>query len=1070
MKKSFLPLYAVLGVIIVTASCERPSSPNFTLETRNTVPLIKERSYEFIGGKNALIDSTSADFQDLFEIAGDGSVRIVQEIDFEIGDFGSAIPEINVDAVTIRSQIGEIEIDDFDASFSSRIGEIEAEPKGIDPENAEVGTFNAQFSGTGTATYQQITGNDPNTVPPGTPIIAAQSNPVLVELNTGQYQSAVIESGGITVDFQNDLGFNISQLQVRLLSDGNQVSSTAVENNINHGSEREFRFDFSQGEVLETPISVELVVSWGAQNTQASAGNLVITEAQDDNLVVSRAVANIPQQVINPETPALEINTATFVYAVLDNNADANTNRLTVSVRNTSQLPITNSTFNGTPILTLRNSEGTTLGTPQALVVNNNPSINQIGAGQTGVAVIDLSGSKLTKVFNYTLDIGTQGGNGLTVDSEDFFEISAQTSDLSMSEANTDVDPQDNIELEDTQAVDGDFVDAEVDQGSLVIRFTNRSNIPLTIDNLRFFNAQAFRAKNTGRFFNEGSEIGEISNVVIPALSDAERTIDISGRGISRSVGYTGTASSTGSATAVLITSDDFIEIEIIGSVTLNSANATLDPQDFFTSGEIELDDDEFVLSQSSHFVEIQSGVLNFSRIQNSIDLDIDSLIISFPDIRKPGNGFGLADSLVLRFDAANNNKIRRRAANQIASDQFSLAGHRIYAMGNKIRYHVKAYTENTRSAVGADTVRTVNSTDEIEVVVDIENLKIDSAVGRPVVKSIALNDIPEGVTSGLELYNDDVAEITEIEDLAELSKRVSEIKFFNPTLNLTYNTNIGVDAFIYAAILGISEQGNEVMLTGKPGSGFDVAPGDTVGPFFKNGVQIPNSELIRFRVDGATNFGQLSQDITLMFTSQNTNVDDFLSNLPTKIRFVGKALVNPDNNNGFIVDPVEFNTSMGIDVPLNFATADNPGVSVDTLKLDLSNLPKEGDDVTFKSARLILNYENALPLDLDLRFLFLDQNEAVVTQAPLPGRPDDGPYRIAPAAVDPTSRFSITPNKGVLIFNLNEEQLRQLHRTRNLELTITFQSTNGEEVKIRARDFVKISLNAEFSTQATFN
>jgi len=1062
MKKIHLYQAVALGAMVVLSSCEVPSKPNFNLEQRTSIPIIKSYSLEFLGGRGALIDTTDSSFEDLFRLDGDGKVRIVQELDFDIGEFDSALPEIQVDPITIESQIGDIEIDDFNASFGSEIGSLDLSPEGSDPINAEIGTFNAEFSGSGEAGYAQITGNDPALVPAGTNIPAGTSPEVVVALNSGDFVEATIQSGAIRVVFRNELGFNISSLSSTMFSDGTQISTQQVTTNITHNSTQTINFPFNSGDILRVPLQVRLVINWEAQATSAVAGSLIIQEAGDNNLVVRRAVADIPSQVIDPATPNLEINNPNFVFAIMDNSTDPTANRITVSLRNTSNLPLTNSTFNGLPQLTLRNSDGEILDQPRAFTIAGSPGATSIGFNQTGTAVFNLNGAKLTKVLSYSINAGTQGGNAIEVNATDFLEITASTSELKLLTVNSDIDPQSDISLSDTKSVQGDFVNAEVERGTLVISFTNDSQIPLVINELRFFNATAFRAKNTGRFFNEGSEIGRITNFSIPPNSSVNTSIDITGRGISATIGYSGRASSPGTNNAVNISSTDQIRTSITGSVTLKNASAVLDPQSFTSNGTISIDDDEFKLSSPAHFVEIKTGLLNFTSIINEIDLDIDDLVISFPDIRRPGGTYGPADSLVIQFTG--NNRIRRRTANQPATLQQNLAGYRLYALNNEIRYNVSARTENTRISVGADTVRTVNNTDLLKASVEIQNLKIASAFGEVAVRTINLNSEPETGDKSLDLFNDAVVQITDVSDLEELSKRISNIKFFNPSLNLQYQTNIGVATEIYAAILGISEQNNEVYLTGRTTPDFLVTSSDTVGGFLSRGVLIPRENLIKFRINGAETMGQTSPLRSISFTSDNSNVDDFLSNLPTSIRFVGKALVNPESGNGFIVDPIDFSTTMGIDVPLNFATNDNPGVSIDTIKTSLKDLPKEGDDNQFKSARMILRYDNGLPLDLQIALTFMDQNYQTITQAPLPGRPNDGPYRIAPSAVDPVTRFATTASSGALIFYLDENQLRQLHRTEYIQVEVTFQSTNGNEVKIRATDKISIGLNAEFS------
>ncbi|MCH8495654.1 MAG: hypothetical protein LAT57_08505, partial [Balneolales bacterium] len=209
MKLSSVVCLMGVGAFLLLSACETPSRPDFSVEQRNNIPIIKGITYEFLGGSGSIIDTTSSSFQDLFALEGDGTVRIVQELEFEIGDLGSAIPEIDVDPITIESQIGDIVVDDFNADFDSEIGLIELDAESTDPENAEVGTFNAEFSGSGQASYEDITGNQPGDVPAGTNIPQGQSTEISILLDVGDFQEAIIESGAIRVIFRNELGFEI---------------------------------------------------------------------------------------------------------------------------------------------------------------------------------------------------------------------------------------------------------------------------------------------------------------------------------------------------------------------------------------------------------------------------------------------------------------------------------------------------------------------------------------------------------------------------------------------------------------------------------------------------------------------------------------------------------------------------------------------------------------------------------------------------------------------------------------------------------------------------------------------
>lgn len=90
------------------SACELPSRPNFQTEHRYTIPLINSVSYQFLGGSGAIIDTTSADFENLFSVDPDGLVRLGVEVAFSMGSLKNAIPEVQVDPLTVNSQIEDL--------------------------------------------------------------------------------------------------------------------------------------------------------------------------------------------------------------------------------------------------------------------------------------------------------------------------------------------------------------------------------------------------------------------------------------------------------------------------------------------------------------------------------------------------------------------------------------------------------------------------------------------------------------------------------------------------------------------------------------------------------------------------------------------------------------------------------------------------------------------------------------------------------------------------------------------------------------------------------------------------
>jgi hypothetical protein len=129
--------YIVMWVVFMIAivSCERPQSPNFKLEQKIQGPFAQENTYQFMGNKDAIIDTTAQDYitgkttftdiigADLSYLPGEGDNQqttsavmtlyytngVPVELDFSIlmldknGEIISELNDISVEAAAINS-------------------------------------------------------------------------------------------------------------------------------------------------------------------------------------------------------------------------------------------------------------------------------------------------------------------------------------------------------------------------------------------------------------------------------------------------------------------------------------------------------------------------------------------------------------------------------------------------------------------------------------------------------------------------------------------------------------------------------------------------------------------------------------------------------------------------------------------------------------------------------------------------------------------------------------------------------------------------------------------------------
>lgn len=490
--------------------------------------------------------------------------------------------------------------------------------------------------------------------------------------------------------------------------------------------------------------------------------------------------------------------------------------------------------------------------------------------------------------------------------------------------------------------------------------------------------------------------------------------------------------------------------------ISFESAMAVFGPQLITDAFETTFIEGEFTFESPGDYIEIAESVISFSQIRNSIDIDIESLVISFPGIiLESGPGvFNPADSLVITLEG--NDRIRR-SSNPININGFSfdvaLDRVRVFATDNAITMNVNGISEDTHLAPPGDRVREVTSEEGVTGEVSIAIVETSGASGVIEPRMINLNESDD---KNLDIMDPDVRIETEIEDLSVISEKIRNLQLTDPSLSLSLTSGIGVENRIYAAIVGVSEQGTEMMLSGLPGSAFYVSPDDTISGLLRGGTPIPNHELLAIDVAAA----QPGTEQSIEFNPDNSNIEEFLSNLPVEIYFIGKTLVNPNRTGGSVFLPIELDSSLGITIPVSLTTENGePTVFSDSVSVSLSDLPGDGDDTYISSAAITISYNNLIPLDINLDIVFLDEFDNKVTRLPLTGME---PVRLGAAAVN-TNGFSVTPEINMLRAELTEEQLRILNRSEKLNLTGELLTSDNQRVSIRAQDSVTLRISADF-------
>ena len=588
--------------------------------------------------------------------------------------------------------------------------------------------------------------------------------------------------------------------------------------------------------------------------------------------------------------------------------------------------------------------------------------------------------------------------------------------------------------------LDTDFFEsATIKEGAIEIVLRNELGLDLDVLTLELFSDNSSVGSITFSDFNHITTRSD--QITIVDNPDVDPEVLLTNLNVEVEIAWSGQnlQSDAGSLIVNNVQGDNLVASQVVAQVP---------SQDFFFSGTTNFDNTEFNFTSPNHYVELQSGTLSIENILNSIDVEISSLQISFPDIRT--TPWSEADSLVITFDGENAIPAN---STQPVSQTVDLTGTRIFAQNNEVSYNISAVTEDTQADPN-NSLRTINETDGVSAEVVIENLIIAEAFGVPSAQQALLNEDDPVNGNEIDLLNDSEAEIIEIDGISDIAQKVDGIEFTNASLSVDYSINTDLPVQIVGAFLGIDSNGDRFFLRGLEGTERAVTDASAADRLRFDGASIPVEDLIQFNIDHPGD-PEVVEQIT--FDRDNTDINQFFSRLPKEIRFIGVALINENEEEGNIRNPVLFDPEFRVNVPLSlradFATF------VDTTSQDLSNLPGPDDDSSIEEGALQIQYANRIPLGFSLRLDFLDESGNLLTSAPVI---NDDPLQFNAAPVDENGITS-SPSNGTTMLNLDRTQLDLLNQTRNIRLSAGVQTTDGQEVSIRDIDDVSISVSGRF-------
>lgn len=188
-----------------------------------------------------------------------------------------------------------------------------------------------------------------------------------------------------------------------------------------------------------------------------------------------------------------------------------------------------------------------------------------------------------------------------------------------------------------------------------------------------------------------------------------------------------------------------------------------------------------------------------------------------------------------------------------------------------------------------------------------------------------------------------------------------------------------------------------------------------------------------------------------IFLNNTNTNIVEFLENLSDSVIIGYELDINPFGNitagNDEFFPDSKMQLFLDGEFPLNFGA--NDLTLQDTMEIDFV----ETGAIDPKKVYASLLYTNGFPLGADLKIYLLDENkeiiDSILTNTPLqPGIYNEVTY-------------ATNPSEGQVNFDLDEGILTSLQDTKQLILTIAFNSYNTEKIKINADAFIDFKLKS---------
>lgn len=230
--------------------------------------------------------------------------------------------------------------------------------------------------------------------------------------------------------------------------------------------------------------------------------------------------------------------------------------------------------------------------------------------------------------------------------------------------------------------------------------------------------------------------------------------------------------------------------------------------------------------------------------------------------------------------------------------------------------------------------------------------------------------------------------------------------------------------------------------------------------------VTLNNNQLNNLNINRATqSFGTIQPSHkSIVFNKTNSNIVEFVSNLPDKISYEGKVLVNPLGNISGYNDFAYYNTGIqlfaDIDIPLRYRA--NYFLLQTENEVDFSNV-EQLNNVKYGSFTIIAT--NGFPFDVELQAYLFDEQTNKIDSLFVPGA------NVIPRGVINSSYEVVSSSQSNISVPLDSEKIDHLKKCKQIKLISKLHMPSSTaEIKLFESYNIKINIVADVNYNVGLN